>query len=182
MEEQAVSNPRDGSLLLQDVSAAARCGSPADPPPRSRDGGSPVSRSLVAAARAVRPPTGAGRPAVGLPFGRADAPSRGGRCNLRRAAPPTAATGSADSAPARSCPLRSAAARTTATRSRLALLPRRPAPCSPRAAASRLLTRGGTPGLAASCSGSPPPKRQARWGLSRVAAGFASGEVELGAS
>ena len=94
MEEQAVSNPRDGSLLLQDVSAAARCGSPADPPPRSRDGGSPVSRSLVAAARAVRPPTGAGRPAVGLPFGRADAPSRGGRCNLRRAAPRTAATGS----------------------------------------------------------------------------------------
>ena len=178
MEEQAVSNPRDGSLLLHMLRwwpiHPARCGSPADPPPRSRDGGSPVSRSLVAAARAVRPPTGAGRPAVGLPFGRADAPSRGGRCNLRRAAPPTAATGSADSAPARSCPLRSAAARTTATRSRLALLPRRPAPYSPRAAASRLLTRGGTPGLAASCSGSPPPKRQA--------AGFASGEVELGAS
>ena len=76
MEEQAVSNPRDGSLLLQDVSAAARCGSPADPPPRSRDGGSPVSRSLVAAARAVRPPTGAGRPAVGLPRSAGPTPPR----------------------------------------------------------------------------------------------------------
>ena len=89
MEEQAVSKPCDGSLLLQMLRRwpihPARCGSPADHPPRSRDGGSPVSRSLVAAARAVRPPTGAGRPAVGLPFGRADAPSRGGRCNLRRA-------------------------------------------------------------------------------------------------
>ena len=65
MEEQAVSKPRDGSLLLQMLWRwpihPARCGSPADPPPRSRDGGSPVSCSPLAAAGAARPPAGAGQ-------------------------------------------------------------------------------------------------------------------------
>ena len=106
MEEQAVSKPCDGSLLLQMLRRwpihPARCGSPGDPPPCSRDRGSLVSCSPFALAGAVRPPPGAGRqPASSRAKGSSAAgrrpPVRQGRCSLVLRRPPAAVMGLADS-------------------------------------------------------------------------------------